>query len=178
MDAGNISLAENAKNKALEIESELLSTGKFKKCFSHASPPVFCNFSGKRTQLGHEQFCLRYFLIDTDSSSGVGDDVSIDDQDFRIENSFLNDPREGVALGNQNGVRNDGQVLVGQTEAAWEDRNETDIPDGHQNNILLPINTNITQNPDVWALANNIGKCSKDIIVFYSFDDALYKKPS
>ncbi|XP_028405974.1 WD repeat-containing and planar cell polarity effector protein fritz homolog [Dendronephthya gigantea] len=126
LDAGNISLAENAKNKALEIDSELLST-------------------------------------DTDSSSGVGDDASIDDQDFRIENSFLNDPRVNIALGNQNGIRNDGQVLVEQTEATWQERNavdrtddEADLPDGHQSNAVLPINTNITQNPDVWALANNI----------------------
>ena len=28
LDAGNVALAENAKNKALEIDSELLSTGK------------------------------------------------------------------------------------------------------------------------------------------------------
>ena len=36
---------------------------------------------------------------------------------------------------------------------------EREISVNQNANTLLPLNTNITQDPDVWALANNIGKC-------------------
>ena len=48
-------------------------------------------------------------------------------------------------------------AITGQSEFD-EVNGEAELPENHQNSTtVLPLNTNITQDPDVWARANNIG---------------------
>ena len=48
-------------------------------------------------------------------------------------------------------------AITGQSEVD-EVNGEAELPENHQNSTtVLPLNTNITQDPEVWARANNIG---------------------
>ena len=48
-------------------------------------------------------------------------------------------------------------AITGQSEFD-EVNGEAELPENHQNSTtVLPLNTNITQDPEVWARANNIG---------------------
>jgi hypothetical protein len=48
-------------------------------------------------------------------------------------------------------------AITGQSEVD-EVNDEAELPENQQNSTtVLPLNTNITQDPEVWARANNIG---------------------
>ena len=48
-------------------------------------------------------------------------------------------------------------AITGQSEVDGVN-DEAELPENQQNSTtVLPLNTNITQDPEVWARANNIG---------------------
>ena len=87
-----------------------------------------------------------------------------EEENNRVENGSLN--RLGLNIlrdhyANRNSTQDFVEVnsLTRQSEVD-EVNNEAEISVNHQNsNTLIPLNTNITQDPDVWALANSIGEC-------------------
>ena len=121
----------------------------------------------------------KYILIspslETDSSSGVGDDdfTSFEEENQRSENGSLLQP-EFNHLANQYEDRNLAGDFIQHTEITSEVdgmNREAEILENQENQtILLPLNTNITQDPDVWARANNIGECSgmHHVVIFYA----------
>ncbi|XP_046865085.1 WD repeat-containing and planar cell polarity effector protein fritz homolog [Xenia sp. Carnegie-2017] len=130
LDSGLISLAENAKNKALEIDNELQTSA-----------------------------------TETDSSSGVEDDeaLSFEEETFKITRASYFSGAYGNSLSNQSEVYSTSNEIT-QTNGVIEERqtvnalNVVDVVNSNQSIALFqpPLNTNITQDPEVWALANNI----------------------
>ena len=86
----------------------------------------------------------------------------MDEDNNRVEHGLLSGL--GLNILGDHYDRTNTQDFIDQSAVTRE--NEVDRVNGereisvNQNaNTLLPLNTNITQDPDVWALANNIGKC-------------------
>ena len=73
--------------------------------------------------------------------SGLGLNILGDHYDRTNTQDFI-DQNAGTRQSEVDGVNDEREISVNQNV-----------------NTLLPLNTNITQDPDVWALANNIGKC-------------------
>ena len=103
-------------------------------------------------------------FVETDSSSGVEDDncISIEEENNKVENGSLNGARLNI-LANQYEAGNNTQDFVEQNAITGQSEvdgvnDEAELPENQQNSTtVLPLNTNITQDPEVWARANNIG---------------------
>ena len=104
-----------------------------------------------------------FFFVETDSFSGDEDDdcVSVEEDNRIIANGSLNGPEVNI-LANQYADRNERQDFVEHTGNTRQNdgvNGEAGISENHENTTMfLPLNTSITEDPNVWALANNIGE--------------------
>ena len=118
----------------------------------------------------HDDFTwwfVDFIHIETDSSSGVEDDeaLSFEEETFKITRASYFSGAYGNSLSNQSELYSTSNEIT-QTNGVIEERqtvnalNVVDEVNTNQSIALFqpPLNTNITQDPEVWALANNIGK--------------------
>ncbi|CAB3999721.1 WD repeat-containing and planar cell polarity effector fritz homolog [Paramuricea clavata] len=190
LDAGNIALAENAKNKALEIDSELLSTETDSSSGVEDDDCISIEEENNRVENGSlnraglnilanqfENGNNTHDFVEQNAVTGQSEVAEVNGEAELPENqqnsamvlplntNITQNPNVWVRaniLANQYEDGNTTQDFVeqnattGQSEVA-EVNGEAELPENQQNSTtVLPLNTNITQDPDVWARANNI----------------------
>ena len=122
--------------------------------------------------------------LESDSSSAEEDDdnfVSFEEQNNEVNNGCMNESGLNI-MTNQYEDRNNTPDVV--DEASVRRNNEVDSTNNEaemavsqpRTDIFLPLNTNITENPDVWALASNIGEYRFETIAFFKQAASLVDK--